>query len=201
MCVTDLCLCMRRTLSGLMWLWEDRMPLGELTPWQPAGPNRSTPGRPCWDPTIYYSEYLHYSHKLHFIVSKNNAQYIKMDVVPEKCEALIANYKSYHFPTWTWSYSHDVNLSSSCGTGPQAFCAEDASLGAPASRERPAPLPECAPVDEIRRTISEQDVYSVIVCVCCTFPDLFLHQILQVRDPLRILWVTVDVVLIKEGLL
>lgn len=56
MCMTDLCLCMSRTLSGLMWLWEDRMPLGELTPVQPAGPNRSTPGTPCWDPTIYCSE-------------------------------------------------------------------------------------------------------------------------------------------------
>lgn len=61
-CVTDLCLCMRRTLSGLMWLWEERMPLGELTPWQPAELNRSTPGTPCWDPTIYCSEYLHCSH-------------------------------------------------------------------------------------------------------------------------------------------
>lgn len=29
---THLCLCMRRTLSGLMWLWEDRIPLGELIP-------------------------------------------------------------------------------------------------------------------------------------------------------------------------
>lgn len=30
--MADLCLCMRRTLSGLMWLWEDRIPLGELIP-------------------------------------------------------------------------------------------------------------------------------------------------------------------------
>ncbi len=60
--LTDLCLCMRRTLSGLMWLWEERMPLGELTPWQPEGPNRSTPGTPCWDPTMYCSEYLHCPH-------------------------------------------------------------------------------------------------------------------------------------------
>lgn len=55
--VTDLCLCMRRTLSGLMWLWDGRIPLGELTPWDPAGPNRSPPGTPCWDPKIYCSEY------------------------------------------------------------------------------------------------------------------------------------------------
>ena len=31
--------------------------------------------------------------------------------------------------------------------------------------------------------------------------DLFLHQILQMCDPLRILWVTADVILIKERLL
>lgn len=44
------------------------------------------------------------------------------------------------------TYSHDVNLSSSCGTGPRAFCAGDASLGAPASREHPVPPRVCAPV-------------------------------------------------------
>lgn len=54
---TDLCLCMRRTLSGLMWLWDDRIPLGELIPWDPAGPNLSPPETPCWDPKIYCSEY------------------------------------------------------------------------------------------------------------------------------------------------
>lgn len=30
--------------------------------------------------------------------------------------------------------------------------------------------------------------------------DLLLHQILQMCDPLCVLWVTADVVLIKEGL-
>lgn len=44
---TDLCLCMRRTLSGLMWLWEERMPLEEFTPWHPAGVNRSMVVTPC----------------------------------------------------------------------------------------------------------------------------------------------------------
>ncbi len=32
-------------------------------------------------------------------------------------------------------------------------------------------------------------------------PDLFLHQVLQMCDPLCVLWVAADVVLIKEGLL
>ena len=31
--------------------------------------------------------------------------------------------------------------------------------------------------------------------------DLLLHQILQMCDPLCVLWMTADVVLIKEGLL
>lgn len=32
-------------------------------------------------------------------------------------------------------------------------------------------------------------------------PHLFLHQVLQMCDPLCVLWVAADVVLIKEGLL
>lgn len=61
-----------------------------------------------------------------------------------------------------WNYSHGVNLSSSCGTGLQAFCEGDASLDAQASREQPAPLQECVPVikKKIRRTRTENYVYS-----------------------------------------
>lgn len=50
---TDLCLCMRRTLSGLMWLWDDRIPLDELPPWQPAAEKRSMVLTPCWEPVTY----------------------------------------------------------------------------------------------------------------------------------------------------
>lgn len=55
-------------------------------------------------------------------------------------------------------YSRGVSLFSSCGTGPQAFCAEGASLGAPVSREQPALLRECAPDDEIRGINSDLKV-------------------------------------------
>lgn len=73
---TDLCLCMRRTLSGLMWLWEERMLLEEFTPWHPAGANRSMVVTPCWEPTIYCSEYLHRSqvHLIHGKFATNDDQ-------------------------------------------------------------------------------------------------------------------------------
>lgn len=103
----------------------------------------------------------------------------------------------------TW-YSHDANLSSSCGTGLQAFCAGDASLGAPASREQPVPLQECAPVTGSERKTSHCHVGLFAMPHTLSFKaesDLFLHQILQMGDPLCILWVTADIVLIKEGLL
>ena len=66
-----------------------------------------------------------------------------------------------------WDYSHDVDLSSSCGTGLQAFCAADASLDAPASRGQPGQRRGCAPVQEMRKGKStEEDVYIIILWVC-----------------------------------
>lgn len=41
--------------------------------------------------------------------------------------------------------SRGATQSSSCGTGPLAFCAVDASLGGPASHEQPDPPQECGP--------------------------------------------------------
>lgn len=96
-------------------------------------------------------------------------------------------------------FSHGVSLSASCGTGPRAFCAGDASPDAPASHERPAPLPGCAPV--YRKSDGHWDALPPQFRIRIeTEPYLFLHQILQMCDPLRILGVTADIVLIKEGL-
>lgn len=111
-----------------------------------------------------------------------------------------------------WDHSHGVNLSSSCGTGPQAFCAGDASLDAPASHEQPAPLRGCAPVARNQKkkhkrehflhyNVSIQLAVPQLIMDIKAESDLFLHQILQMCDPLRILWVTADVILIKERLL
>lgn len=101
-----------------------------------------------------------------------------------------------------WANSHDVNLSSSCGTDRQAFCAGDASLGAPASHGRPVPLRGCAPEGKstiIMWVCSKQRI-SRIWWTFKAKSDLFLHQILQVCNPLRVLWVAADVVLVKESL-
>ena len=101
-----------------------------------------------------------------------------------------------------WANSRDVNLSSSCGTDRQAFCAGDASPGAPASRGRPVPLRGCAPEGKKHRhrvSLFEQRI-SMIWWTFKAKSDLFLHQILQVCDPLRVLWVAADVILVKESL-